>query len=66
MNGHNLYSVANGDYYTFVLVIAENEEEALVLAKESYIKEGRSHDALTIDLEIENIQGSIASKVLEA
>lgn len=66
MDGYNLYTVSNGNYYTFVFVIAKDEEEALQLATESYKKEDQPYVDLRIDLEIENIQGPIASKVVEA
>lgn len=66
MDGYNLYTVSNGNYYTFVFVIAKDEENALQLATEAYKKEDQPYVDLRIDLEIENIQGPIASKVVEA
>lgn len=61
----NLYMVSNGEYYTFVLVVAKGEVEAYELALESYKSEGRDYETLRVDLMISNIEGSVASNVLE-
>lgn len=66
MEGFNLYSVANGDYYTSVFVIAKDEEEARKLAIKAYAKEERSTDIAYCDLVIENIDVNKASEVWEA
>lgn len=66
MEGFNLYSVANGDYYTSVFVIAKDEEEAKKLAKEAYIKDNSSTHTLRCDLVIEDISVNKASEVWEA
>lgn len=62
----NLYRICNGDYYTYVAVIAKDEEEAIELAREVYKDNGSQYDNLYGYLEIENINGSVASGVLEA
>lgn len=66
IDGLNLYSVWNGDYYTEVLVIAKNDEDAILLATPVYKAEERSIERLRCDLIIEDIKGPIASDVKEA
>ena len=65
LNGLNLYTVWNGDYYTEVLVIANDDSEAIALATEVYKSEERSYDNLGCDLIIENIRGPVASELHE-
>lgn len=66
ISGLNLYTVWNGDYYTEVLVIAKDCDEAIGLATPVYIADARDCERLRCDLIIEDIKGPVASDIKEA